>query len=418
MPYLINQIHKAMKKHFLFGSMLAAVFALALSGCQKAELTEPVDEADPVDQLGLKIGDAVPGKYIVVLQDDERIEALQATKTELRVLKEAVRELALPVLQRNAVDPGKITLVYGKVLTGFAIDMTAEQARILAADPAVKSVSPDRLMGLIPVPELKKKPPPPPPQGQEIPWGITRVGGPVTYTGSGKAWVIDTGVDLDHPDLTVNTTLSVSFIPTDTSPDDKNGHGSHVAGIIAAKDNEIGVVGVAPGAQVVSVRVLGRNGSGNMSWIIAGVNYVGANAVTGDVANMSLGGSKYDPLNAAVLAASGSCDFSLAAGNEADDAGDYSPGSTEGTHVYTVSAMGQNDIWAYFSNFSGEEGPVDYCAPGVSIYSCYKNGGYATMSGTSMSAPHVAGILLQGGIGTDGTVSGDPAIPADPIAHL
>ena len=406
-----------MKKFISLSLVWAVVLTFILSGCQKTEVMEPVDETESIDQMGLKIGDVVPGNYIVVLQDNENIQALQAASNDLTLLREAVLELAQPALQRHSIDPAGITMVYGKVLTGFAIEMTAEQARVLAGDRDVKYVEPDRLLGLIPVPDLKKKPPPPPPPGQVTPWGIARVGGVQTFSGNGKAWVIDTGVDLDHPDLNVNVTESISFVPSDLSPDDKNGHGSHVAGTIAAINNSFGVIGVAPGATVVSVRVLNRQGSGFYSWIIAGVDYVGVNADPDDVANMSLGGGYYQTLNEAVLTASANCKFSLAAGNEADDAGNYSPGSTEGPNVYTVSAMQEGNIWAWFSNFSGTGGPVDYCAPGVSVYSCYKGGGYATMSGTSMAAPHVAGILLLGNVGSDGTVIGDPETPADPIAH-
>lgn len=403
-----------MKRRIFY--LLATVLSLSviLAACKK-EITEPAAEPDLSEQAGLKVGDVIPGSYIVVMVGNDRIEALrQQPGVEMRRLQAAVRQLADPILARNSVRPDQVRLVYGKVLTGFSIEMTPEQARLLAADRAVLYVEPDRLLGIDPVPELKKKPPPPPPAGQTIPWGITRVGG-AGNTPNGTAWVIDTGVDLDHPDLNVNSGLSVSFVSTSSTPDDQNGHGSHVAGTIAAINNGIGVVGVAPGAEVVSVRVLGRNGTGYMSWIIAGVNYVAANAGNGDVANMSLGGGFYESLNTAVENASNPCYFSLAAGNESDDANYYSPGSSNGSYIYTVSAMDSNDNWAYFSNYGNP--PIDYCAPGVSIYSCYKNGGYATMSGTSMAAPHVAGIRLLGNISTSGNVNGDPDGNADPIAH-
>ena len=403
-----------MKRKLFYLLAVALSLSVIMTGCKK-EVAEPESIADRADQPGLKIGDVIPGSYIVVLAGNDRIEALQQQPgVEMRRLQAAVRELADPVMSRNAVRPEQLRLVYGTVLTGFSVEMTAEQARLLASDPAVLYVEPDRLLGIDPVPELKKKPPPPPPAAQTTPWGITRVGGPGS-TASGTAWVIDTGIDLDHPDLNVNSDLSVSFVSNSSTPDDLNGHGSHVAGTIAAINNNIGVVGVAPGAEVVSVRVLGRNGTGYMSWIIAGVNYVGSYANDGDVANMSLGGSYYEALNTAVLNASNPCYFTLAAGNEYGNANNYSPGSTNGSHIFTISAMDANDYWASFSNYGNP--PIDYCAPGVSIYSCYKNGGYATMSGTSMAAPHVAGIRLLGNISTDGDVNGDPDGNPDPIAH-
>ncbi|HYQ57861.1 MAG TPA: S8 family serine peptidase, partial [Draconibacterium sp.] len=189
------------------------------------------------------------------------------------------------------------------------------------------------------------------------------------------------------------------------------------AGTIAAIDNNLGVVGVAAGAKVVAVRVLDRRGSGTVSGVIAGVDYVADNASSGDVANMSLGGGISKTLDNAVLAASSSCTFVLAAGNESDDANNHSPARVgdESTNVYTISACDINDNWAYFSNYGNA---VDYCAPGYSIKSTWKDGGYNTISGTSMAAPHAAGVLLMGNPGSGGTVNGDPDGNPDTIIYL
>jgi subtilase family protein/PA domain-containing protein/putative metal-binding protein/peptidase inhibitor I9/type IX secretion system substrate protein/HYR domain-containing protein/polymorphic membrane protein len=240
---------------------------------------------------------------------------------------------------------------------------------------------------------------------QCTPWGITRVGGGLPGAGK-RAWIIDTGIDTLHPDLNVNTALSAYVIGTGTSPQDENGHGTHVAGTVAAKDNAFGVVGVAAGAEVVAVKVLAANGSGAYSWVIAGVNYVAANAAAGDVANMSLGGPLSAATDAAVLAASATCPFVLAAGNDAGDANNKSPARVNGPNVYTVSAMDENDNWAGFSNFGNP--PIDYCEPGVNVLSCALNSGYAFNSGTSMAAPHLSGLLLLGGICAPTHVNGDP----------
>lgn len=251
------------------------------------------------------------------------------------------------------------------------------------------------------------RPAPPPPQ-QSVPWGVARVkGGAGTGSGSGTAWVIDTGIDLDHPDLNVDSSRSRSFI-RDVSPDDGNGHGSHVAGIIGARDNGVGVIGVSPGATLVAVRVLDRNGRGANSDVIAGVNYVAANGQAGDVANMSLGGSVSTALDSAVIAAAATgVKFTLAAGNESDSATNHSPARANGPNVYTVSSFAKNDQWSSFSNYGNP--PVDYAEPGSSIPSTYKDGGYATLSGTSMAAPHLAGILLTRSSPASGrTVKGDP----------
>ena len=186
-----------------------------------------------------------------------------------------------------------------------------------------------------------------------------------------------------------------------------NGHGTHVAGTVAAIDNGIGVVGVAPGTTVVAVKVLDRRGSGSYSGVIAGIDYVAANGSNGDVANMSLGGGYSAELNAAVEAAAATgVKFVLAAGNESTDAATKSPASANGPNVYTISSFAQGDNWSSFSNYGNP--PVDFAEPGSAILSTYKDGGYATLSGTSMASPHAAGILLLGGIRAGGTVSGDP----------
>ena len=383
------------------GLLTLAGFALVFNACQK----------DPVTEPALQNGDVIPGKYIVVYQDDIGLKMGEVMTYEGRV--EYVRSQTVQMLEELQISREGISQVYGTAIQGFAAGMTEAEAEMLQSDPRIKAVEPDRYVSLDV--SILAKPQPQPP-AQSTPWGITRVGGPVTYTGSKKAWVIDTGIDLDHPDLYVNTTLSKTFVPRTSTADDDNGHGSHVAGTIAAKDDGVGVVGVAAGAQLVAVKVLDRRGSGAYSIVIAGVDYVASAAASGDVANMSLGGPISDALDAAVInAANQGIKFALAAGNESTDAGTKSPARVNHTNVFTISAIGQNNAWASFSNFGNP--PVDYAAPGVSIYSCYKGGGYTTMSGTSMASPHVAGILMLGDISTDGYAAGDPDGNPDPIAH-
>ena len=221
---------------------------------------------------------------------------------------------------------------------------------------------------------------------------------------------------MNHPDLNVDQTRGINFVTTSALPDDDNGHGTHCAGIVAAKNNNLGVIGVAAGATVVPIKVLNRRGTGAYSAIIAGVDYVAANGKAGDAVNMSLGGPTYQALDDAILnLASKGIKVALAAGNESQSTNNVSPGRVNGTNIYTISAMGTGDLWASYSNYTNP--PIDYCAPGSSIYSTYKSGGYATLSGTSMATPHVCGILLLGNISTDGTVKNDPDGNADPIAH-
>ena len=171
---------------------------------------------------------------------------------------------------------------------------------------------------------------------------------------------------------------------------------------------------MAAGATLVSVRVLDANGSGTFADVIAGVDYVGANGKPGDVANMSLGGGFSQALNDAVAAAADKgVKFAIAAGNESQNALNVSPASTEHPNVYTVSAIDSNDVFASFSNWGNP--PIDCADPGVSVFSTYKDGGYATLSGTSMATPHLAGILLLGQPRTDGFAINDPDGNPDPI---
>ena len=225
--------------------------------------------------------------------------------------------------------------------------------------------------------------------------------------------VIDTGIDFQHPELNViggvNCTTRIFRAVCVDGGDDDHYHGTHVAGTIGALDNGEGVVGVAPGARLWAVKVLNSSGSGWSSWIIAGIDWVAANANTIEVANMSLGGSgfsqaEYDAIQGAVNAGVA---FAVSAGNDDDDANNYSPGGFD--NVLSVSALAdfngapgggasstcrtdQDDTLADFSNWGPE---VDVAAPGVCILSTYplERGEYGTISGTSMASPHVAGAL-------------------------
>jgi subtilisin family serine protease len=214
----------------------------------------------------------------------------------------------------------------------------------------------------------------------------------------------------------VDVARSISFVTRGkNTPDDGNGHGTHVAGTIAALDNGIDVIGVAAGASIVSVRVLDNSGSGSYSWVIGGVDHVARYGKSGDVANMSLGGPVSDALDQAVHnAASKGIRFALAAGNEGVHANNSSPARVNHANVYTISAIGSNDCLTSWSNWGNP--PVDYAAPGGSILSLKAGGGTTTMSGTSMAAPHVAGILLLGGVRSSGTACNDSDGTADPIA--
>lgn len=363
------------------------------------------------DHDNLASSNLIPNQYIVVFNDDVKAEKLEyASYAEAQ---DGARAAAQPVLQQHRIASTDVQQYYGVALRGFAAHLTPEQVQALRADSRVAYVEQDQMMS-VGTPRVESTATA---EAQTTPYGITRVG---TANGVGRtAWVIDTGIDLDHPDLTVDAGRSRSFVSGVSSPDDGNGHGTHVAGTIAARNNSDGVIGVAAGATVVAVRVLGSNGSGSNSGVIAGVDYVGANASAGQVANMSLGGGASSALDNAVRnAAARGILFALAAGNEGRSATTSSPGRTNGANIYTISAMNSSDSWASFSNYGNP--PVDYCMPGVSVRSTYRGGGYATLSGTSMASPHMAGVLLIRGtsFSTSGRVRNDPDGNADPIARL
>lgn len=346
---------------------------------------------------------------------------------------------AVQVRQRAAAltneAEGRLRHIFTTAIKGFSASMSAVAAdKLINSNPNIIGMERNGVVTALPKPpwagggtgegSLS---------GQVTPWGVKRVVGTSSdgstnlQDGSGKtAWVIDTGIDLNHPDLIVDINRSQNFVlKGKNSPDDGNGHGTHVAGTIAALNNDIDVVGVAAGATVVAVRVLDNSGSGTVDGVVAGIDYVAQMAVPGDVANMSLGArGHFSSLHDAIhSAAENGIIFSIAAGNSGDDAMKYEPAHVEHPNVFTVSAVNDKDGLASWSNFCN--GPVDFAGPGVDILSTKKGGGTTTMSGTSMAAPHVAGLaLLFGtGIGADGVAKNDTdpgcgtRSAADPIAH-
>lgn len=394
----------------------AAVVAFLFTACSKDENQMITSDTENLVLNDVKSGEIIESQYVVVLNESSVKTANDAGYIEK---VNEVKAFAESMLRTKSISTFEVKNAYAEALKGFSVTMSQEDLALLEKDERVKYILPDRMFirGRGPGGGGGGNVDPPAPVDEQIPFGIARVG---YGSGAGKtAWIIDTGIDLDHPDLNVDAASGYDFINNDAYGDDDNGHGSHCAGTVAAIDNEIGVVGVAAGATVVPVKVLDRRGSGAYSVIIAGIDFVGANASPGDAANMSLGGGVYQAIDDAVYAASqNGIYFSLAAGNESDDANNHSPARVNGPNIWTVSAMDINDNWAYFSNYGNP--PVDFCEPGVNVYSTYKDGGYTTMSGTSMAAPHMCGILLMtnGNPVTDGYVNGDPDGDADPIGTI
>ena len=286
---------------------------------------------------------------------------------------------AVQALERR--DGFRAEHVYSAALRGFSARLTARQIAALEDDANVASIELDGEMFA---------------SAQTLPWGIDKIDADLSSTiagnGSGAisnvhVYIIDTGV-ATHSDL--NKIAHVNFAGGKNN--DCHGHGTHVAGTSSARDNSSDVVGVAPGAPLTGVKVLGCSGSGSTSGVIKGVDWVTANAVKPAVANMSLGGGVSQLLDDAVerSAASGVF-YALAAGNSGANACNSSParaGAGINNGIVTVAATDSADNEASWSNYGS---CVDIWAPGVSILSTRRSGGTTTMSGTSMASPHVAG---------------------------
>jgi subtilisin family serine protease len=295
------------------------------------------------------------------------------------VLKNAVDSNAVANLHAERYG-ASVEHVWSSALHGYSAVIPNDRVAALRADQNVAYVELDGIATTT---------------AQTLPWGVDKIDADVSSTlagnGSGAianvdAYVIDTGIDTSHPDLNVVEFKQYANGP----PRDCNGHGTHVAGTIGARDDTAGVVGVAPGIRLHAVKVLNCAGSGSWSDVISGINYVAATTARPAVANMSLGGPQNTAVDDAVKGAvAKDVFFGVAAGNDGADACGHSPaaaGTTSG--VDTVAATDSSDTEASWSNYGD---CVDIWAPGVSIYSTYKSGSYATLSGTSMATPHVVG---------------------------
>ncbi|NAZ87880.1 S8 family peptidase [Kineococcus indalonis] len=329
-----------------------AALAVALPGAGAASA------AAPEVRVAAAGADALPGQYVVTLHEGADARGLAR---------------ALQVSPRH---------VYTSALDGFAATLTDGQLKALQRNPSVAAIEEDRSVRT------------------EATQGITTAGlhgldridqralplsGGYTYgTGAAgvTAYVIDTGIDTTHPDFGTRARNVYDALGGDGR--DCNGHGTHVAGTIGGRTH-----GVAKDVQLRGVRVLGCDGSGSTSGIIAAVDWVRANHVSPAVANLSLGGGYSAAQNTAVsnLAAAGVA-VAVAAGNESQDACRVSPASASG--VVTVAASDRADTRASFSNFGS---CVETYAPGVAVTSTWLRGATNTISGTSMASPHVAGVM-------------------------
>lgn len=359
------------------------------------------------------VAKTIPNEYIVVLKN---------TNTPSNV---SVSAMVDTLSTRHKLTP---RYTYTSAFKGFAAKVPRSKLTTLLADPSVAYILQDKAITLNDLVAPPEKAINVDIEGQTLPPGIKRIGANLSSQKAGDGQseisnvavaVIDTGIQSNHPDL--NVVGGYNCVSTKRSAwSDGNGHGTHVAGTIGAKDDGVGVVGVAPGVPLYAVRVLDNNGSGSTSSVMCGLDWVtrNANTVTPKIvaANMSLGGTgssdtncgktNNDPQHTAICSlVSAGVTLVVAAGNESDDAAYHVPAAY--SEVITVSAIAdydgivggkgrvtcrtdKDDTFATFSNYGA---PVDIAAPGVCILSTWLGGGYKTISGTSMASPHVAGAI-------------------------
>ncbi len=341
--------------------------------------------------------------------------AAPASRTDvIVVLEPGVRDVGRAASAIEREYGADVSHVYAQVLHGFAASVPDGRLGALRRDARTRLVELDGVVHAA---------------AETAPTGVRRIDAPAAHaldpaaTGAGvTVGILDTGI-ADHEDLRIQrdagTNCTTTGGPDDTG--DVRGHGTHVAGTVAALDNEDGVIGVAPEATLVPIKVLGDDGSGKWSWIICGLDHAARTGI--DVANLSLSGSGSwngvpcpgsASLHMAVCRAiAAGTTVIVAAGNNTADASTRVPAAYP--EAITVSAIDDrdgtptSDVFASFSNYGSR---VDIAAPGVYITSTVNTGGYDTKSGTSMAAPHVAGVAAL-------VVAANPDIlPAAVLDHL
>ncbi|MDX3634520.1 S8 family peptidase [Streptomyces europaeiscabiei] len=347
------------------GALVAMMSAAALFTVGAATAAPAVAAPAEGQIVGANAENAIKGSYIVTLKESLPFKAASSKGKAVATRYGAVVEQT-----------------YKKALNGYATEMTEAEAKQLAADPAVAGVATNKTVHMSDT-------------QTGATWGLDRIDqadlpldSSYTYpssAGSGvTAYIIDTGVRITHTDFGGRASYGYDAVDDDSSADDGNGHGTHVAGTVAGT-----TYGVAKAADIVAVRVLDDEGSGTTAGVVAGIDWVTDNAQFPAVANMSLGGSADSTLDTAVAnSIAAGITYAVAAGNDGANASSYSPARV--ASAITVGASTSADARASYSNYGSA---LDIFAPGSSITSTYNtsNSATASLSGTSMASPHVAG---------------------------
>lgn len=281
------------------------------------------------------------------------------------------------------------------LINGIICDLPAEfNVRTIKDDPEVLALEDNVRVKLRPFTRERRWPffGKPWKEDQVIPWGVDRIGANKVWDYSKgeniRVAVLDSGIDLGHPDLVKNIKGGINILDQTQTPEDDNGHGTHVAGTIAAEDNGTGVVGVAPAVSIYAVKVVDNNGNGTLADIIKGLDWCIRNRI--QIANMSVGTDNNSlSLKTAVENAyrEGLIMVSAAGNDGTNNSVDF-PGAYP--EVIAVGAIDQHDRLAPFSSRGPE---ITVIAPGAGIYSTSLKGSFLRLSGTSMATPHVTGLI-------------------------
>lgn len=273
------------------------------------------------------------------------------------------------------------------LVNGIAVKIPKSSLKRLSEEVLISRIENDNIIQ----PTGKKSSTPTVPQQtlQTVPWGISKIQGDMTYSlttaNTVKVGILDSGIELSHPDLINNIKGSFNTLKRNGSANDEYGHGTHVAGIIAASNNSIGVVGVAPQVDLFPIKILDNQGVGFSSDLIEGIDWAIKNGI--QVLNMSFSVADSQTLHDAIIKANQAGIVQVASsGNSSSNSVEYPATYPE---VISVSAIDENNQLSWFSS----TGKVDICAPGSEVYSTYPGSYYATLSGTSMAAAHVTGVV-------------------------